>query len=178
MQYIRLIRGIVGLEGVRQHLTELFESPSNDDWQLEPPLELNAAFCKSLGTEADSVVKLDLMEMPSLSSMSPYAVQDKTKECLESLDGAIYLIDSTKLKTEDEREILKELKETFGDSSNQLGQRLFFCVTKAAVSLNEEQEDNSAIQNYVSVLMRRAGFAVHPAQVDSSLRSPRKIFRA
>lgn len=158
-----------GLEGVRQRLHELLDSPSNDDWHMELPLELNAAFCKSLGSEADSIVKLDLMEIPSLSAVDPHVLlKDKIRSYLEDLDGAIFLIDGTKLKTEAEAEILRDLKESFPHYAPQLGHRLYFCVTKADVQIDGVAVDHAETQNYMASLLQDAGFAIPPSQVGVS----------
>lgn len=156
----------LGLEGVRQRLHELLEAPLNSEWHMESPLELNAAFCKALGNEADTV-KLDLVEMPSISAVQlNVPLKDKIKNRMDSLDGAIYLIDGTKLRTEREAEILAELKEAFPPYSPQLGNRLHFCVTKTDPPIEIEELDVSETQTHVAALLKEAGFYCQPSQAN------------
>ena len=155
----------VGLESVRQRLHEVLESSTDDDWHMEPSLELNAAFCKFLGSEGDTNVKLDLVEIPSLSSLDPQIpLREKIKSYLEELDGAFFLIDETKLRTEAEGEILGELKEAFPTYSPQ-SHRLYICVSKSNIPTDSEVIDHTETQNYVAALLQDAGFYTHPSQV-------------
>lgn len=50
---------------------------------------------------------------------------------LEGVDAVIYLLDYTKLKTQEEADLLKRLRDINPQLFQRLSQRLFFCVNKA-----------------------------------------------
>lgn len=55
----------------------------------------------------------------------------QVERLLESVDAVIYLLDYTKLKTQEEANLLKKLRDINPQLFQRLSQRLFFCVNKA-----------------------------------------------
>ena len=55
----------------------------------------------------------------------------QVERVLESVDAVVYLLDYTKLKTQEEADLLKKLRDINPQLFARLSQRLFFCVNKA-----------------------------------------------
>eukprot|EP00210_Caulerpa_lentillifera_P000072 g68.t1 len=164
-----------GLEGVRQRLTELLASSSAEDWQMESPLEMNAAFCKALESETSTgggvaaaavnpnPVKLDLTELPSLSASSHNEfLKQKIQSDLEWMDGVFFLVDLLKLRTSEETEIVDELKEVMAFHSPRC---VFVLVVKADRFGVAEDIDVEDTRDYTCVLLQKHGFNINPTQV-------------
>lgn len=93
----------------------------------------------------------------------------QVERLLDSVDAIIYVLDYTKLKTADEAEVLRRLKEINPQLMGRLSQRLFFVVNKADMIETSEGMDAAATKQYVAGLltqqMQVEGFQLQPHQV-------------
>jgi len=155
-----------GLEGVRQRLSELLTNSSTEDWQMEDPLEMNAAFYKSLESDisgSSNPVRLDLTELPSLSAISHNEfLKLKIQTELEWMDGVFFLVDLLKLRTPEEAEVIEELKEVMNFHSPR---SVFILVVKADRFGVLEDIDVEETKDYIYGLLQKHNFNIHQKQV-------------
>lgn len=96
----------------------------------------------------------------------------QVERLLDSVDAVIYVLDYTKLKTADEAEVLRRLKEINPQLMDRLAQRLFFVVNKADMIETSEGMDAAATKQYVADLITQQihieGFQLKEEQVGCS----------
>ena len=106
---------------------------------------------------------------PCLSKGLKYGLASQVERLLDSVDAIIYVLDYTKLKTADEAEVLRRLKEINPQLMGRLAQRLFFVVNKADMIETSEGMNAAATTQYVASLitqqMQIEGFQLKPEQV-------------
>lgn len=81
----------------------------------------------------------------------------------------MYVLDYTKLKTTEEEELLRRLRDSNPQLVQRLAQRLFFVVNKMDVMRDSEGLKEEALRKYVSELITSQidteGFQLKPDQV-------------
>uniref|UniRef100_A0A7S3R370 Dynamin N-terminal domain-containing protein n=1 Tax=Dunaliella tertiolecta TaxID=3047 RepID=A0A7S3R370_DUNTE len=114
-------------------------------------------------------VRLHLLDTPGPNEAGEAGLRYQVERLLGTVDAAVYLLDYTKLKTEDEATMFERLKEINPALVRRLSQRLFIAVNKVDASLVSEGQDADATREYVAELVTQQmaceGFQLRPDQV-------------
>eukprot|EP00884_Botryococcus_braunii_P002284 jgi/Botrbrau1/12056/Bobra.0295s0011.1 len=117
----------------------------------------------------DSNVSLCLLDTPGPNEAGEEGLRHQVERMLETVDAVVYLLDYTKLKTQEEASLLQRLKEINPQLVKRLSQRLFFVVNKADVMHSADGMGEVETKEYVAGLITRTlqqeGFQLEPEQV-------------
>ncbi len=119
---------IEGVENIKNYLKDLNEvarreniQPSEDEIMLYAPISV-------LSDKALSGVTFQILDTPGPNEAGAEQLRLKVDRLLEEVDVIIYLLDYTKLKTQEENELIGKLRDFRSDILN--SDRLFFVVNK------------------------------------------------
>ena len=104
------------------------------------------------------------------SMLSPCCgYRHSVERLLDSVDAVVYILDYTKLKTQEEAELLTKLSKSNPQLIMRLAQRLFFVVNKIDVMHVSEGLDEDELREYVADVVTKqmnfTTFQLRPEQV-------------
>ena len=139
-----------GVEEIRKYLRTLNKnSRTTTKEEYEALLEVNLSV---LQNRVLSGYGFDILDTPGTNESGISKLQGKIEYLGKSSDVIIYLIDFTKLNTEDEAQMFENLKKWRNELFTQLKSRLFFVVNKIDVNNRHDREKRlspSEIKKYV-----------------------------
>jgi len=110
--------------------------------------------------------KLHLLDTPGPNEAGEEGLKYQVERLLDGIGVLVYLLDCSKLKTAEEKQMFQRLKEINPQLLNRLSNRLFFLVNKKDVLQDMSDED---VCEYVAELvtsqMENPGFQLDPSQV-------------
>ncbi|KAK9809277.1 hypothetical protein WJX73_000125 [Symbiochloris irregularis] len=136
----------------------------------ETPLEIRTriAALETVST-APKDISLKLLDTPGPNEAGEESLRYQVERLLETVDIVVYLLDWTKLKTQEEADLLKRLRDINPQLFARLSTRLFFCVNKADAIETSEGMDAEGTKEYVAELITRQlqheSFQLQPEQV-------------
>lgn len=139
-----------GVEDIRKHLRKLNDSSRASKKESEVLLEVNLAVLKNRSL---SGYGFDILDTPGTNESGVATLQAKVEHLGKTSDVIIYLIDFTKLNTEDEAQMFENLKKWRQELFTQLKSRLFFVVNKIDVNNRHDREKKMSadeIKKYVA----------------------------
>ncbi|KAL6753659.1 hypothetical protein V8C86DRAFT_3139812 [Haematococcus lacustris] len=118
---------------------------------------------------AGRVVQLQLVDTPGSNEAGEDGLRWQVERLLDGVDACVYLLDYTKLKTQDEASIFQRLKQVNPALVRRLSQRFFFVVNKVDAAQMSEGQDLETTRSYVAELVTEQmgieGFQLTPSQV-------------
>ena len=140
-----------GVQDIRQYLREVNSDQresSKEDQNMILDVKLSVLQAKNL-----SGYGFDILDTPGTNEFGISVLNSKINYITKISDVIIYLIDFTKLNTEDEAQMFENLKRWKGELFNQIKSRLFFVVNKTDVNNRHEREkkmSSEEVKKYVS----------------------------
>lgn len=99
----------------------------------------------------------DFIDTPGVNEYGVGSLPSKVKRIVNNSDVVIYLLDFTKLRSSDEKNMLSKLKKWKSEILNKLGSRLFFVVNKIDMINRHDREngfDEESIRGYVKNILK------------------------
>lgn len=99
----------------------------------------------------------DFIDTPGVNEYGVGSLPSKVKRIINNSDVVIYLLDFTKLRSSDEKNMLSKLKKWKSEILNKLGSRLFFVVNKIDMINRHDREngfDEDSIRDYVKIILK------------------------
>ncbi|CAL8468472.1 g8012 [Coccomyxa elongata] len=165
-------RIIVGDYAIREHLRYLNREVRTRNYLSsdETYLDVHVPIATLEASEADpESISLQLLDTPGPNEAGEESLKFQVERLLDSVDAVIYILDYTKLKTQEEADLLKKLKDINPQLVARLSQRLFFVVNKVDLIHTSEGLENEEIKEYVADLVTKQlgseGFRLSSDQV-------------
>lgn len=161
---------VAGAKEIRQRLQSLNQQVrQKDSGNLDERVLSISAPIAALAGAQEQVTKMCLLDTPGPNEAGEDCLRFQVERLLDSVDAVIYLLDYTKLKTSEEENVLKKLKQINPQLIQRLSQRLFFVVNKADQLFDSEGLSAEDTKVYVSELITKQlgcdGFHLYPDQV-------------
>ena len=148
---------VKGAENIREFLKETNKEKRKDGFKYEVDYLLSAAF-RVLEEKQMTDIKFEVLDTPGFGEAvteitAIKSLDESNADIFEKISAVIYLLDYTKLKTNDEDEVLKKLTKMRPDFLEKICDRLFFVINKI-----DEEDRNSLppkeVINYVYELVK------------------------
>lgn len=144
-----------GANTIQSHLRDLninfrktFAYVPEDELVLEAPLH-------AFKDEAFKNQKFDILDTPGPNEAGAEALRTKVERLLHDVDVIIYLLDYTKLKTEEEKSLFARLSDTRTELIKQYESRLFFVVNKIDMQNRTGLKPNETASYVVDILKKQ-----------------------
>lgn len=139
---------IEGAHEIRKHIEATNKTKRKEGFKYEVEFNLNVSF-QALKEMEMTDIKFEILDTPGFGEAITEITVGKTinqsnAELLDKISAIIYLLDYTKLKTNDEEMVLEKLTEMRSDILEKLSDRLFFVINKI-----DEEDRNSLPPNEV-----------------------------
>ncbi|KAK9830273.1 hypothetical protein WJX72_010744 [[Myrmecia] bisecta] len=132
-------------------------------------LDIRAPVAALSASESTPGVAFRLLDTPGPNEAGEEALKFQVERLLDGVDAVIYLLDYTKLKTQEEADTLRKLQDINPQLVKRLSQRLFFVVNKADQIGHTEGMEAEETRQYVADLVTRQmdceDFQLDPDQV-------------
>ena len=154
-----------GAQEVRAYLRQLNENTRRDDaMPPEDELVLEASLLALADAEFGDQ-RFELLDTPGPNEAGTDILRAKVERLLDEVDVIVYLLDYTKLKTEEEKQLFEKLASLRPELIEGYEKRLFFAVNKV-----DEQDRNGLTREqtseYVAGLLRKQlGLKVPPERI-------------
>lgn len=156
----------VGVRGIHDHLRSLNASlrksqsnPVQDELVLDAPFASLAG--RSLGQQ-----KFEVLDTPGPNEAGTDVLRARVDRLLGEVDVIIYLLDYTKLKTEEEKELFARLSSMRPELLSRFSERLFFAVNKIDLENSRGLSPGETRQYVADVLSTQVrGLNVTPDRV-------------
>ena len=160
---------VEGSAAVRRRLHELNDEVRQREHCLfdEEPLSI-AAPLAALADQPPIPTELHLLDTPGPNEAGEEGLRYQVERLLDGVGVLVYLLDCSKLKTQEEEQMFRRLQEINPQLLQRLSKRLFFLVNKKDV-LSDDDMSERDVQEYVASLvtaqMGRGDFQLDPDHV-------------
>jgi GTPase SAR1 family protein len=147
------------LRSLNQQLRQDDTLQTTDDIVLAAPLQ-------ALATSSFGSHRFELLDTPGPNEAGPTTLKARVETLLGEVDVIIYVLDYTKLKTDEEKDLLQTLADLRPELLRQCADRLFFVVNKIDAE-NRNGLSRGETATYVSQLLRRQfpALAIKPGRI-------------
>jgi small GTP-binding protein len=124
---------------------------NNDEILLEVNIE-------SLKNQPIAEYGFEILDTPGTNESGISPLKPRIERLLKSVDVIIYVLDYTRLKSEDEATMLNNIKAWRPDLLEEISKRMFFVVNKIDAANRHDKEQNlglSEVKNYVKNLLEK-----------------------
>lgn len=136
------------LRDLNVNFRKTFAYVPEDELVLEAPLH-------AFKDEAFKTQKFDILDTPGPNEAGAEALRTKVERLLHDVDVIIYLLDYTKLKTEEEKSLFARLSDTRTELIKQYESRLFFVVNKIDMQNRTGLKPNETASYVVDILKKQ-----------------------
>ena len=160
---------VEGSAAVRRRLHELNDEVRQREHCLfdEEPLSITAPLA-ALADQPPIPTELHLLDTPGPNEAGEEGLRYQVERLLDGVGVLVYLLDCSKLKTQEEEQMFRRLQEINPQLLQRLSKRLFFLVNKKDV-LSDDDMSERDVQEYVAALvtaqMGRGDFQLDPDHV-------------
>lgn len=125
---------IKGANEIRKHIENTNKKNRDNGYKQQIVFTLNASF-KSLEEKEMTGIRFEILDTPGFAEAIPELTagrtyDDSTNSLIDKISAIIYLLDYTKLKTNDEEKVLEKLTDMRSDILEKISDRLFFVINK------------------------------------------------